>query len=423
MPKDRKKIKQAKKRRQKAKVAQLSIPEKNYYDLKGKNAEAVLHELAEKTFLSDWCYPNPQLPDGNELCDLLVVFDDIAIIWQVKDVKLQGEQIRKSDFDKNLKQISGAYRQLFELKTEIELSNPRRGKEKFEPSKIKKIYLISAFLGDSPFIISSMHKIKGNRVHTFTREFTQIALNELDTILDFTNYLKDKEQFNLQTKSLIIEGGEEELLGHYLKNNRSFDELTRKSSDIICVGGGMWEDFIQRPEYIAKKKADEISYFWDFLIDICHTGDSPEYEYIARELAKLIRFDRRNIASAFIEHRINSDKVGDGLSGRRTICLNGVTYCFLCHGDSSNTKSRESRKMQLSVFCNIARGKYQENQKVVGIATDQKIQPQTAYDFCFINQPEWSDEDQKIMELNMRDTGILSNPTKKHRHYEEYPQV
>ena len=46
-----------------------------------RKAESILHELAKKTFLTDWCYPNPLLPDGKELCDLLVVFGDTAIIW------------------------------------------------------------------------------------------------------------------------------------------------------------------------------------------------------------------------------------------------------------------------------------------------------------------------------------------------------
>ena len=39
-------------------------PNKHYFRLKGKEAESILTELAEKTFLADWCYPNPLLPDG-----------------------------------------------------------------------------------------------------------------------------------------------------------------------------------------------------------------------------------------------------------------------------------------------------------------------------------------------------------------------
>lgn len=52
----------------------------HYFREKGHRAEAIIHSLATKTFLTDWCYPDPKKPDGKELCDLLVVFDDIAII-------------------------------------------------------------------------------------------------------------------------------------------------------------------------------------------------------------------------------------------------------------------------------------------------------------------------------------------------------
>ncbi len=423
MSKKKKKLKQSRARRKKSQKKKLAQSGKHFYHLKGKSAEEVLHLLAQKTFLTDWCYLNPNLPNGNELCDLLVIFDDIAIIWQVKDVKLKDGHIRDSDFEKNTKQISGAYRQLFELQTEIELLNPRRGKEKFESSKISEIYLISAFLGDSPFSIGTMHEVKGKLVHTFTRDFTQIALNELDTISDFVGYLKSVEQFHIETNVVVVDGGEEELLGYYLKNGRNFEDLVKKQVEVITLGGGIWEDVINLPEYKAKKIADRVSYFWDYLIDIGHTGDNPEYEIIARELARLNRFERRNMATAFMDLRKNADEGNYGLSYRRTIAEVEVTYCFLCNGDSNDDSSRETRKKQLSVFCHIARGQHQSNSKVIGIATDQKITGQTAFDFCLIDMPEWNDKEQEIMELNMRDTGILTKPIEHHVHYEEYPEV
>ncbi len=61
---------------------------KQYFQLKGKNAEKIVHDLALKTFMIDWCYLNPMIKSGKELCDLLVVFDNIVIVWQVKDLKL-----------------------------------------------------------------------------------------------------------------------------------------------------------------------------------------------------------------------------------------------------------------------------------------------------------------------------------------------
>src|SRR5207302_10483253 len=62
--------------------------DKHYFSLKGKNAENVVHELAKQSFFTDWCYLNPLLPNGQELCDLLVVFDNVALIFQIKDLKL-----------------------------------------------------------------------------------------------------------------------------------------------------------------------------------------------------------------------------------------------------------------------------------------------------------------------------------------------
>ena len=94
---------------------------KHYFELKGKNAEKIVHDLAEKTFLVDWCFPNPKLQNNKELCDLLVVFDDIAIIWQIKDLKLdKNGKYKKAEVDKNLRQLSGADRQMFKLKSKIE---------------------------------------------------------------------------------------------------------------------------------------------------------------------------------------------------------------------------------------------------------------------------------------------------------------
>jgi hypothetical protein len=87
---------------------------KHYFREKGARAEGVIHNLATKTFLTDWCYPNPKKPDGKELCDLLVVFDDTAIIWQIKDLKTdENGRYKKAEVEKNLRQLSGARRSLF----------------------------------------------------------------------------------------------------------------------------------------------------------------------------------------------------------------------------------------------------------------------------------------------------------------------
>ena len=96
-------------------------------NLKGKNAEDFVYELSKKSFLEDWCYLRPKLPNNKELCDLLVVFDQIAIIWQIKDLKLRKDgRYRQSEVKKNVRQLGTAKNRLFNLKVAIELENPRR---------------------------------------------------------------------------------------------------------------------------------------------------------------------------------------------------------------------------------------------------------------------------------------------------------
>ncbi|MDR0579853.1 MAG: hypothetical protein LBG21_04550 [Campylobacteraceae bacterium] len=76
----------------------------------GVDAENYIEELANKAFFKDWCFKNPRLPNGKELCDLLVVFDDVVIIFQVKSLKLHEDtgKYNKSDVEKNIKQLGGA---------------------------------------------------------------------------------------------------------------------------------------------------------------------------------------------------------------------------------------------------------------------------------------------------------------------------
>lgn len=389
---------------------------KSFFNIKGKKAEQLVQDLALKTFLTDWCYLNPLLPSGKELCDLLVVFDEVAIIWQIKDLKLgKQDQYRKSQVEKNLRQLSGARRQLFNLKTSLELENPRRGKEPFDATTIKEIYLVSVLLGEPQEWFSFIEFVKDNIIHVFTREFTQIALRELDTVSDFTSYLQAKEVLTRKDKRFIILGGEQELLALYLMNNRSFEKLEKATH--IMIDEGSWEHLQNMEEYKAKKKEDEISYGWDSMINIIHKT-SPEYEKVARELARPNRFKRRYLSKVYLgaHMKAHNDNKHDLL--RRVLPMDDVTYCFLFQDGP-----RERRIAMLSAICQIARVKSPENKKVIGIATEKKIRPRCSYDFCLVNIPELTEEYQKYINELQKDTGILTNPIFGYTHEEEYPKL
>ncbi len=315
------------------------LPSK-YFQLKGKNAEKFVHDLATKIFLMDWCFLNPELIKGKELCDLLVVFDDVAIIWQIKDLKLGKDgKYKQSEVEKNLRQLEGARRQLFELKTPIHLENTRRTKELFDPNKIKQIFLISVLLGKGEEVFTFIEEVKNRKVHVFNQEFCQIALEELDTVSDFMDYLKEKELFLESNESLIIIGGEEELLAYYLINDRSFKTLNQKEG--IIINEGSWADLQNDKKYLNKKKADKISYSWDSIINRAHEG-STKYELVARELARPNRFQRRYLSKVYAEAHIIAHKEKKYDNYRRIVPTDRITYCFLFHDDP---EPRENRKL------------------------------------------------------------------------------
>src|SRR5258708_37027699 len=51
--------------------------------------ERLLAELCQRSFLKLWSYPNPYKDDGNELCDLLVVFENEVFIFFDREADLQ----------------------------------------------------------------------------------------------------------------------------------------------------------------------------------------------------------------------------------------------------------------------------------------------------------------------------------------------
>lgn len=383
--------------------------------LKGKTAEAVVHQLAEKTFLTDWCFANPLLPDGKELCDLLVVFDTIAIIFQVKDLKLDDSgKYKQAEVEKNLRQLAGARRQLFELRTSIALTNPRRYPFKFDPTLIREIFLVSILMGEEESFSSVAEEFKKHTVHVFSRIFTSIVMKELDTIVDFCADLRVKEQ-GLRKKQLFITGGEEELLGYYLLNGRSL--ATLNDADSIFLDEGFWENLRRRPEFLAKKQADEISYRWDEMIDIAHTTGSPEYELIAREMARTSRFLRRSLVKAFVEAQLLSQQYKGEQVFRRVIPAEGVTYCFL-FDDRAN---RENRRTILKHLAYVARGKFPANKKVLGIATGKTIQANPSYEFLLFEKEEWTEADRRKMAELQAVSGLLTNVNEQRVSEEEYP--
>ncbi len=402
---------------------------KYYFTTKGKNAEQILTDLAEKTFLADWCFLNPPLPNGKELCDLLVVFDEIAIIWQVKDLKLNNHgNINSREVDKNLKQLAGARRQLFDLKTPIELYNPQRKKETFDPSSINEVHLISALMGEEGEAMNMAKIIKNQFAHVFTKSFLPVLLEELDTIRDFCQYLAAREAVISENRVGKMNGGEQDLLAYYLVHDRSFGS----TSEVINISKGLWDQFRNSSAYQRKKEADEISYYWDAIINRVHEcRDNPPFpesmERVARIMAWPNRLYRRMLADSFVNAQVFADSIlptkkKDQIFRRVVPTSFGATYCFLFHDISPYDDSlRETRFLMLQALCHVVRGLFQQNKVVIGIGTEMTIKDECTFDFVGLQIPIWTSEDEKRLKSYQSTYNFLSDAQAFVHPVEEYP--
>ena len=68
-------------------------------------------------------------------------------------------------------------------------------------------------------------------------------------------------------------------------NSKNFERFDK--STMIMIEEGSWEHLQEKPEFKAKKQADKVSYGWDIMISRTHETALPEYEKIAREMARL----------------------------------------------------------------------------------------------------------------------------------------
>jgi len=396
--------------------------------------EMHLAKLCENSFLPLWSYPNVCfLKSGicKEACDLLVVCNNNIIIFSDKNIKFNH------DIDVNIawkrwyrKAIIGGIsslnvaEKLLTNKANIFVDNKCTQKL---PVKIKtkqtKIFRIlvatgcqkfckeyfndkygslkfdSATTGDEKiFTIGNVRSSYGI-VHILDESTLDIMLKELDTITDFTEYFSKKERL-LESNNRIIANGEEDLLGLYISDinddgDHDFIISRAKISDLsemtINIPKSIWADIKNHPDYIEKKKADTISYFWDHIIKsfsenilngtiIAPDGfEAIDVEIGIRYMALESRFARRNLTLS-IKDAI--DKVPEKNIRFARMLMPGdesspckTPYVWLLYPqakNNSNDELEENRAMRsatLYAYCVNFLLKYKQFKYVVGIAT------------------------------------------------------
>jgi uncharacterized protein YchJ len=416
-------------------------------------SEELLSKICDRAFLKLWVYPNPYKGRGDELCDILVIFEKSIFLFSVKDIKFNPDKDidvawkrwKNKAIDASMEQISGAERwiknnpdKVFldaqcekKIPINIDLENAKfhrivvaHGAEdackNFSASNITGSLAISYFdkiINDTrpasspPFFISLD---KEKVFHVLDSFNLDIILGELDTVTDLEAYFEAKESA-LKRYIGLAYTGEEDLLANYFLNfdiarKKHFIGTKNKKANVIMIAEGEWNKFFFSYQYFQKKNADKTSYLWDELIqrtaqnafDALLLGDADVFngQSAIKEMAKEPRFMRRELAKNMINAIENFPKQAG--SARMVSSYPSYhpfkRYVFLqLRHDKINdydSEYRPVRQSMLQIACGVEKTKRPESLKIVGIAIDApEAGKGNSEDFILLDASAWSDTD------------------------------
>lgn len=329
------------------------------------DAERYLAQLAERTFLSLWCYPEIYRDegqvksggDGQEVCDLLVVFGEHVIIFSDKacEYKEYKNEIlswtrwyRKAIFE-SAEQAWGAEswmrrhptRLFCDRRCQIPLpvALPVPGKIKFYRIVVAhniaehsqralggngSLQINTSIQGKAhyeqqkesapiqPFTVGLVDNQRGF-IHVLDDVSLNIILQNQDTITDFVEYLEKKESFLNKPSFRIIAAGEQDLLAFYLSDMNESEKhdfiVGAENVSGLSLEPGYWENFADSDAYLRQQERDRVSYAWDRLIEFVaqhfnekslYFSSHPNFDAIElqlRLLAQESRLSRRMLAN------------------------------------------------------------------------------------------------------------------------------
>ncbi|PLX70335.1 MAG: hypothetical protein C0602_05860 [Denitrovibrio sp.] len=442
--------------------------------------EQLLYKLCEDTFLKLWSYPNPVKNDGKELCDVIAVFENHVFVFfdresrkfdnPDKAVDIQWDRWLKEVIDKQTKTALGAERYLknggeiflddnctipFPIKLPnketlivhkiIVAHGAKEACEKFFGENSAGSLVIC--YGDkekSPKLFPFMLTLsRENPVHVFDTYNLDIILNELDTFYDFSTYLREKEEA-ISRYDTIMYCGEEDLLAHYLLN---WDENTDRNIigtldteiNFLSIMEGEWQDLIKREDFQKKKEEDKDSYIWDELLQQTSqnaidgtligqeniiTGKNPLVEMAKepRSFRTLLGKNLIRVIDEFPESDNKSSRLLSVISSFYSDTLYVILQLKPNHEINYETEYRPVRRKMLAIACGVAKNRFPEISKIIGITFDSpKYTKINSEDFILLDCSDWGQKDEEFYNEKNKDFGFFQNIKDKKSDFFELP--
>lgn len=459
-------------------------------DAEGVNdSERYLLSLCKKSFLSLWAHANlhtsHDFRDGKgsakEFTDVLVVFGNDVIIFSDKHIKFQNDKDLdiawkrwyKRAIKESANQLHGAMSWLkrfpdrifidAQCTRSIPISLPlpeharyhliavTRGSQEtclsHFPESSGTLMINSGIKGDehenTPLTIGDIDPDK-HFVHILDEFSLDFLMSEMDTVIDFIDYIKAREKL-LRNESLItIAMGEEQLIASYIMNMEEDKHafLPEKIlSGMIVFDSSFYQGLMSRQEYMAKKELDKPSYFWDQLIEhFIAQGDpslvmpqllqSPEDSELGlRMMASESRHIRRELVHA-LKGMFDNSRKNPLQTFRRLVALpdEGRVYIFVASPKSETESFEEYRKLRvahLALSCHCASLRYPDINCFIGIAFDHpsKNYSVSSQDFCILFADQLLKENSQYTENLCQELEIFTNSKEVWLNTTEFPSI
>lgn len=443
----------------------FSLPQSDGYT----ESERFLARLCRRSFLRLWSLPNTYRAPNKELIDVLLVFGSDVILFSDKNIALPTQ----SDLDVTWprwgrRAIDDSARQLGRAKNWLTRSPAMvfLDRKASHPIPVElprpadaRYHLIATARGASaacaevfgtpygslvvnsafpdgwnsamPFHIGPV-KHKAGFIHVFDELSIELVLSELDTVVDFIEYLKAREAF-LGDGRIVTATGEEQLLAAYFFNkDKSQTKFLPQNSDrdttvLINFDDTHAEAYFNGAPYRAKQKANVESYGWDRLIETFIEIGNPAYlgETIAREDVELAlrtmatesRFSRRMLVQSLRDFFSLAAKSDPEHQRFRTVMsrqAEGKAYVFFVlpkDRDWDYQQYREERKVRLTVYCTCLLAKHPTLTAAIGLGFDHPLKTYEgrSEDLIVIPQAEISELQRAELLESASDLGILGD--------------
>lgn len=463
-------------------------------------SEQLLAGLCDNSFLKLWTYPNLYKKCGKELVDVLVIFGDDVILFSDKscgytnsgDSAVDWARWYRKSVAKSAHQLHQAERWIRTYPTEVFLDAncterlpialPAPDKMRVhrvcvaigaldraavEAGRRSLIVKPAVKNGGEPFTIGRIDEARG-WIHVFDEDNLPILLKELSTTPDFVHYLDSKSAL-FDRGTFAFAESETDLLAYYLWNGRAFPfkksflslirSLLRATlrfdgslntafvwtwrkmppvEPIVRLEPDLWAKVEASPEFLAGRKRNEISAFWDGLIDYIteqyleeglefgNDIEMSDYERLVRLMAGENRFFRRILSKMILDRADRARE--NAISTLLPLSQPEVNYVlFIGKGDQGgdHKKYRVKRMEELERRCHTAKAVHPDRRWILGMALDARGVKGSSEDFLLIDTEEWTAEDIQAAEKLRQELGYFDprKAVKSHIDEYEYPKA